>query len=257
MILGDSTGAKYPPFVIFKMKPSKIKETRDKNESERHGFSLSMWKKHIVKAQNDTGMQVYTNTKGWWNHKMTINFLQFHISNRQNMSEPILLLLDDFSGHWTEDVIEYAKTINVTLMKVPPNATSVSQPADATWNGPLKVRLRNMWIQYLREKLRARKPGDAFKLKAPSRGMLCEWIHSTWSDVEASTIVSGFRKCGFVERDVGPETINETSAEQEDFADDIIEEVIEAGWIDQEVGSFTLDDDFDEIFRSVVEHNTE
>ncbi|OWZ14444.1 LOW QUALITY PROTEIN: hypothetical protein PHMEG_00012086 [Phytophthora megakarya] len=58
--------------------------------------------------------------------------------NRQNISEPILLLLDDFSRHWTEDVIEYAKTINVTLMKVPSNATSVLQPADATWNGPLK-----------------------------------------------------------------------------------------------------------------------
>ncbi|OWY90359.1 hypothetical protein PHMEG_00041540, partial [Phytophthora megakarya] len=80
----------------------------------------------------------FSNNLGWWNHKMTINFLQFHFSNRQNMSEPILLLLDDFSGHWTDDVIEYAKTINVTLMKVPPNATSVSQPADATWNGPLK-----------------------------------------------------------------------------------------------------------------------
>ncbi|KAE8891887.1 hypothetical protein PF003_g23950 [Phytophthora fragariae] len=41
------------------------------------------------------------------------------------MAEPILLLLNDFSGHWTNEVVEFANEINVTLMKVPPNATSV------------------------------------------------------------------------------------------------------------------------------------
>ncbi|KAG6964143.1 hypothetical protein JG688_00007828 [Phytophthora aleatoria] len=90
-----------------------------------------MWVKQIRKIQNQTGMQVYSNAKGWWDRHLTIHFLKFHFGNRKDMSEPILLLLDDFSGHWTEDVIEYAKEINATLLEIPPNATSVSQPADA------------------------------------------------------------------------------------------------------------------------------
>ncbi|POM76606.1 Hypothetical protein PHPALM_6132 [Phytophthora palmivora] len=86
-------------------------------------------------------MQVYTNAKD-----LTINIFCFHFGERSNMSKPILLLLDDFSGPWTREVIEYAKDIDIALMKVPLTATSMSQPADATWYGPLKVRPRNKWI---------------------------------------------------------------------------------------------------------------
>jgi hypothetical protein len=46
------------------------------------------------------------------------------------MHVPILLLLDYFSGHWTDEDVAYASSINVVLVKVPPSATSVCQPAD-------------------------------------------------------------------------------------------------------------------------------
>ncbi|GMF52280.1 unnamed protein product [Phytophthora fragariaefolia] len=100
-----------------------------------------------------------------------------------------------------QTVVEYAKAINVTLMKVPPNATSVSQPADATWNGPFKIKLRNAWILNLREQLASRVSGVPFRLKPPCRGQLCEWIAGSWAEIAPSTIQGGFYHCGLLLRD--------------------------------------------------------
>ncbi|KAG6945401.1 hypothetical protein JG687_00017316 [Phytophthora cactorum] len=53
-----------------------------------------------------------------------MKFLEFHFGSRSSQEEPALLLCDDFSGHWIDEALAYAATINVVLMKVPPNATS-------------------------------------------------------------------------------------------------------------------------------------
>ncbi|EGZ24818.1 hypothetical protein PHYSODRAFT_433033, partial [Phytophthora sojae] len=94
--------------------------------------------------------------------------------------ENILLLWDDFSGHWTTEVKEYAASINVVLLKVPPRYTYVRQPADTSWNKPLKAGLRALWIERLRsqlvERLRAEYAEDPFKLKPPSRIDIAEWV---------------------------------------------------------------------------------
>ncbi|GMF13486.1 unnamed protein product [Phytophthora lilii] len=205
---------------------------------------------------NDTNMQVYANAKGWWDRHLTMLFFKFQFGNRPNLLEPILLLLDDFSCRWTDELVEYAKSIKVTLLKIPPHATSVCQPADATWNGPLKVRLRNTCIESLLEQLRVRNPEVAFKLKALDRTELCKWIFSTWSAVATSTIAAGFRKYGLIERGCGEneETEAETAPVQEN-ADDIVHEMLEAGALDMQVGEFSLDDDFDDMFRSVADMN--
>ncbi|GMF37183.1 unnamed protein product [Phytophthora lilii] len=188
----------------------------------------------------DSAFQCGTNTfekcemipicKCWWDRHLTIRFLKFQFGNPPDLMEPILLLLDDFSGHWPDEVVEFATSIKVTLLKIPPNATSVCQPADATWNGPLKVRLKNKWIKSLREQLRV----------------------LVWRP----TIAAGFRKCGLIERGCGEneETEAETAPVQEN-ADDIVHEMLEAGALDMEVGEFSLDDDFDDMFRSVADIN--
>lgn len=106
---------------------------------------------------------------------------------------PVLLLWDDFSGHWTREVTQYAETINVVLMRVPPSATSVSQPADVAWNKPLKQRLRGCWVENLRTQLAHREEGKAFKLVPPSRREICEWVVRSWAAVSQETIQAGFR----------------------------------------------------------------
>ena len=50
-------------------------------------------------------------------------------SGEKTVWVPILLIWDDCSAHWSPAVTSYAESINVSLRKVPPHATSVCQPA--------------------------------------------------------------------------------------------------------------------------------
>jgi hypothetical protein len=149
MLLGDSEGVKYRPFVVFKTEPSKVPKMFEENMKRRNGFSRRIWddvgpfiQNYSLKIYgNRAGMWLpYPDTAignlicvamcvpnaGWWNGYLSLQFLEYHFGARADMSQPILLLWDDFSGHWTKEVVSYANSINVVLLKVPPSATSVS-----------------------------------------------------------------------------------------------------------------------------------
>ncbi|GMF45468.1 unnamed protein product [Phytophthora fragariaefolia] len=85
------------------------------------------------------------------------------------MDEKLLLQWDDFPGHWTQDVLYYAASINVVLMKVPPRYTYVSQPADVAWNQAFKCRLRGRWLAYLRDQIAAHHAHDKERAKLSSK----------------------------------------------------------------------------------------
>ncbi|EGZ14920.1 hypothetical protein PHYSODRAFT_413760, partial [Phytophthora sojae] len=109
--------------------------------------------------------------------------------------DKVLLLWDDFSSHWTKEVKDYAVSLNVVLLKVPPKYTYVCQPADISWNKPFKGLLRSIWIETLRDQLRKynKKP---FALVGPSRRDITKWIMSSWDGLSRETIVSGFSRAG-------------------------------------------------------------
>jgi hypothetical protein len=151
-----------------------------------------VWKS--VKAlQEQTGCQVYGNATAWWNADISIRFLRFHFDDRDDMTKTILLLWDDFSGHWTPQVVAYADSINVVLMKVPPRYTYVCQSADVAWNKPYKDKLRGLWVERLQSQIsdhhaaeqvqNKRDTGEeettspaAFRLTPPSRNDIIAWI---------------------------------------------------------------------------------
>jgi len=128
MLLGDSEGKKYPPFVVFKGPDAVASAQRNENNELRNGFGKNMWKeiKETVE-KNSLSMQIYRNKKGWWNERLMVQWLQYHFGN---IAEPVILLIDDFSGHWTSLVTDYAASINVTLVKIPPGYTAVCSPPD-------------------------------------------------------------------------------------------------------------------------------
>ncbi|GMF51685.1 unnamed protein product [Phytophthora fragariaefolia] len=137
MLLADSSGTKYPPMLVYKCNLSKVPQTAAENIRQRNGFSVGMWR-DMQCLQTETGMHIYCNPKGWFNEDLAINFLRHYFAQRENPSKRILLLWDDFSGHWTPEVNSYAKSINVFLEKVPPNCTAVCQPADIALNEAAK-----------------------------------------------------------------------------------------------------------------------
>ena len=79
----------------------------------------------MQKIQECTEMHVYGNKTAWWNSNLQLKFLKTFFSSRADMSVPVLLLLDDFSGHWTQLVCDYVTAINVIMLKVPPGYTSI------------------------------------------------------------------------------------------------------------------------------------
>ncbi|GMF33870.1 unnamed protein product [Phytophthora fragariaefolia] len=172
------------------------------------------------------------------NADLSMKFLEFHFANRENLGDKILLLWDDLSPHWTQEVKLYAKSLNVVLLKVPPRYTSVCQPADISWNKPFKGLLRRLWIdmltkqlldykqgestrkikreQLVSEILRVRKTLDqqavnrnvaelrekhkekAFSLVGPSHPIMTDWITSSWGALSEETIHSGFASVGLL-----------------------------------------------------------
>lgn len=118
MVLGSSTGVKYPLFVIIKTVLVKTAEAKAENERLRHGFGKRLWKE-ISDLQDLHSVQIYGNSSAWWNGYMTIEFLRFHFGHRTPLSAPILLLLDDFSGHWVAAVVAYARALSIVLVKIP------------------------------------------------------------------------------------------------------------------------------------------
>ncbi|EGZ21332.1 hypothetical protein PHYSODRAFT_497811 [Phytophthora sojae] len=107
-----------------------------------------------------------------------MEFLRYHFGDRNLVSPRIMLLLDDFSGHWVDGVDEYARSLKIILDKVPAGLTWLSQPADV-WIKPMKDRLRGFWVQYLREQLQhysAATTSNKFKMTAPRRATIIEWV---------------------------------------------------------------------------------
>lgn len=212
MLLGNSFGEKRDPFVMLMVTAAKNSDQQKQNNWERHGFGRTLWRDVVVMQDH---MQVYGNAKGthmqcifaifdrlqtrcsqnsgWWNGGLSVSFLRYHFAHRGDSDRPVLLFWDDCSGHWTEEVISYAASINVVLMRVARSATSVCQPADVAWNKLLKQHLRACWTESLRQQLKARDRDSHFKLVPSTRAVICDWVCLLWVGMEEDVIKAGFR----------------------------------------------------------------
>ncbi len=201
MLLGSSSGEKKLPWLIFKSPDSKVDSTRRQNIQLRHGFGKDVWAEVEQLQRNNSGLitsQIYRNKAGWWNSNLMQDWLQFNFGFRSLMKEnPILLIVDDFGGHWTEAVQIHAEKLNVHLMRVPPGYTCVAAPPDVAWNFPLKRFLRREWLTNLYSQFNApREANQAFKLSPPKRPLLVSWALQAWESLSSRTIAAGFKKVG-------------------------------------------------------------
>uniref|UniRef100_H3H8H3 HTH CENPB-type domain-containing protein n=1 Tax=Phytophthora ramorum TaxID=164328 RepID=H3H8H3_PHYRM len=220
MLLADSRGLVRAPMLIFKQPPSRVKATELHNKAEQNGWGRDLWKK-VRNMQVSTGMPIFCNSKGWWNSDLSVEFLKFHFEQREDLDVPVLLIWDDFSGHWTEEVVACAKRLNVMLLKVPAGYTSVCQPADIAWMKPLKVQLRKQWLADIEQQFhRHREKQDRFVLVPPTRETVVGWLHASWNGLKKSTIVSGFRKTEV------PSDQREVTAHQTEYDDKKLVEIV-------------------------------
>jgi hypothetical protein len=183
MLLADSDGNKYPLLLVFKTQSSKVPDVHEQNVRLRHGFGVELWKS-IQAIQSSSGTQVYENPSAWWNADLTIAWLEFHFGDRTPKSEPVLLLLDAFPGHWTAEVLACAAKYNVFLKSVP-QLTWRSQLADVSWMKPLKDSLRRRWVEHFRAQVNGRPHSGAsgFVVKPPGRADVAAWVKCVCDEV--------------------------------------------------------------------------
>lgn len=106
----------------------------------------------------------------------------------KNIENPTLIL-DNFSGHRTQDVFDKAKTINTDLEFLPPNSTPVLQPLDHSINASFKVAFRLLYRTWYRDTpAELTKQG---KRKKPSFELVCSWIMTAWDSITEDQI----KKC--------------------------------------------------------------
>jgi hypothetical protein len=199
MVLADSNGVKYPLFLVLKTGESKIAKVVQENLAQRNGFGRTLWPE-IEELQERHPSRIFGNPTAWWNSKISLQFLTYHFGHRRGTSsKPVLLLWDDFSAHFTDEVKTLAGELNVILERIPPSFTWICQPADVAWMKPIKSALRRRWVEYLRTEVQRHHEGK-FKLTPPDRYDLVEWVNTAWEGLSTATIVNGFLKCGIIER---------------------------------------------------------
>ena len=178
-------------------------------------------------------MHVYGNKTAWWNSNMQLKFLETFSNSRSDMSIPVLLLLDDFSGIWTQSEREYATAINGIMVKVPPGYTSVCQPADVCWMKPFKDQICAQWIGFLREQIEEWRVGEPLKMKAPERENVADWIRTAWDHISIKTISGGYR------------TTHTAVGDENESACCIMSELARLSLLDATLGEIDSDNEFD------------
>ncbi|KAF0730410.1 hypothetical protein Ae201684P_021825 [Aphanomyces euteiches] len=201
MVLSDAKGTKYPLFLVLKTSKSTVAENVSENLKFRHGFGPIFWPE-IEEIQERHPSRFYGNPTGWWNGHISVEFLNYHFGHRHGTeSKFVLLLWDDFSAHFTPEVITLAAELRVILEKIPPTYTCICQPADV-------------------------------RLEQPDRFEIVEWINTAWEDLSMSTIVNGFRKCGLIDVTYGSdENMDDNGGEEDDLfaAAGVLESLMQCG----------------------------
>ncbi|RLO09519.1 hypothetical protein DYB28_001798 [Aphanomyces astaci] len=198
MLLADAKGTKYPLFLVLKTQASKIKSVVQENLTQRNDFGRRVWNE-ITDLHDNFPLRIDGNPSAWWNSDISLPFLEYH--RRGTSAKYVLLLWDDFSAHFTENVTVRAKELRVLLARVPPTFTWMCQPADVAWMKPIKALLRRKWVEFLRTQIAESHGGrgKAFRLGSPDRWDLVEWISDAWNTLPTSTVINGFVKCQIID----------------------------------------------------------
>lgn len=154
----------------------------------------------------DATLSVQTN--GWMDSEIFLTWFEEYFlpftANRRSPEAPVVLILDNFSGHVHPSTLQLAMDNDVIMVGLPPHSTHITQPLDVTLMKPLKdywtrviaaLQVSRPWEKYTEE--------DVIKLLCkPSRELGLKPGSSTrfwspWSKTfTPANIKSAFRTTG-------------------------------------------------------------
>lgn len=171
MLACTADGRKLPPFLIFKRK------TLPKNETFPHR------------------MHVRCNDKGWMDSTMMTEWIRVVWGRRPGalLNTPVMIVLDAFRGHLTDEVKEALAKANTDLVVIPGGMTSQLQPLDVCINKPFKDLVRREYEQWLEASNRQLTPSG--RMKRASVSEVARWIHNAWEALPSAIVSRAFLKC--------------------------------------------------------------
>lgn len=104
----------------------------------------------------------------------------------------IVLIGDNLSSHFSEEVIALCKELNIAFVCLLPNSTHLGQPLDVGFYGPLKKHWRAILDNW--KSTMQKKSQTITKERFPS--LLTKLCNKVTENGISSNLVAGFRKCG-------------------------------------------------------------
>ncbi len=107
-----------------------------------------------------------------------------------------LLLIDSFSAHEAEVLLDLAQFNNVDIIIIPGGCTSKIQPLDVCLNKPFKSILKKSWLDYIGSLVKT--DPNPSKLATPSKELLCKWIKQglDYLEQKQAMVKKSFLVCG-------------------------------------------------------------
>ena len=104
---------------------------------------------------------------------------------------PVLMFLDQFSGHETDGYRNRMVELGVTLRSIPGGCTCLLQPIDVGIGKPFKDRVRAKWFDWMLPQVE-----QDINPPPPSRQLIQEWVHQSWDDISKGIVRNTWRKTG-------------------------------------------------------------
>lgn len=175
----SASGDKLRSMIIFKGTPGGRIATREIPKFTRH---------------EECSFKVQENA--WMDKSLIVSWIdECLVPHLQQRAEgaPVYLLLDSYSGHWTEEVKEALNKIGVNTLKIPAGCTGLCQPVDVGIGKPLKDRIRQQWHSWLLNHF----DPDASVLPTPSREQVSDWVLNALDEITPETIQNSWKKRDF------------------------------------------------------------
>ncbi|KAG7368805.1 DDE superfamily endonuclease [Nitzschia inconspicua] len=174
----SANGDKLKPFLIFKGERTGRIATRE--------FPTNPYREQVALCCQKKAWQDGVNMEDYVD-KILVPYLQ-----EKANGVPCLLLMDDFSAHWTDDVKDRLEEIGITPYKIPPGCTYLVQPLDVGICKPFKDQVRSKWWQWMMDQ-----GADRSTFVSASRELGTKWVSESWEAITEVTIRNAWRKTGF------------------------------------------------------------
>ena len=129
VMCASASGNVIPPMVIFKGEKLNHELTKDEVPGTLYGLSEN----------------------GWIDHEPFFHWLNNHFVKHIPPTQPVLLLLDGHSTHFTPEAIRKSKKQDIEVIALPPHTTPQAQPLDVSFFKSLKSHWSAVCHMYMSE----------------------------------------------------------------------------------------------------------